>query len=192
MMKHRLAPRFGADSTFKSLGKTLPFPTHLIYKLSKWHRINLLNNAGDKETIRSIYPSSDRPDDVKRLLDLIKNNYGFELFQAIDAAKKHLSGDERATVTFRPLDLREEITIKEFESIIGETARAIEKSIHDTLKAASVKPSDIKRVLLTGGTSQVPLLSRSVANIFGAKKILRPDFFSSVASGLGYAAARLK
>lgn len=192
MMKHQLAPRFGAGSTFKSLSKTLPFPTHLIYKLSKWHRINLLNNASDKETIQSIYPSSDRPDDVKRLLDLIKHHYGFELFQAIDAAKKHLSGSERATVTFRPLDLREEITIKEFESIIGETARAIEKSIYDTLHAASVKPSAIKRVLLTGGTSQVPLLSRSVTKIFGAEKILRPEFFSSVASGLGYAAARLK
>lgn len=192
IMRHKLAPRFGAGSTYHSLGKTLPFPTHLIYKLSKWHRINLLNNASDKETIQSIYPSSDRPEDVRRLLNLIDHHYGFELFQAINEAKKNLSDSKRATVKFRPLDLSEEIRIGEFEAMIGDAAREIECSIHDTLKAASVKPSDIKRVLLTGGTSQVPLLSRTVTNIFGEEKILRPDFFSSVATGLGYAASRLK
>ncbi|MCY7348222.1 MAG: Hsp70 family protein [Pyrinomonadaceae bacterium] len=192
IMKHRLAPRFGAGSTFKSLGKTLPFPSHIIYKLSKWHRINLLNNRGDKETLQSIRPSSDRPEDVERLLNLINHHYGFELFRAIDVAKRHLSDDDEAIVKFSPLDLREAIEIKEFEEMIGAVAEKIEASILDTLTAASVKPNDIERVLLTGGTSQVPVINRSVIKIFGADKILRPDYFSSVATGLGYAASRLK
>lgn len=192
IMKYKLAPRFGAGSTFVSLGKTLPFPAHLIYKLSKWHRINLLNNRRDKETLQTIYPSSDRPEDVKRLLNLIDHHYGFELFRAIDTAKKDLSENDSAIVNFRPLDLREEITIGEFETAIGAIAGNIEKSIFDTLSAASVAPKDIKKVLLTGGTSQVPLLNRSIIKIFGEKKILRPDFFSSVATGLGYAASRIE
>ena len=57
MMKHRLAPRFGAGSTFISLGKTLPFPAHLIYKLSKWHRINLLNNRSQGPKSKDLKPS---------------------------------------------------------------------------------------------------------------------------------------
>ncbi len=191
MMKHKLAPRFGDGSTFVSLGKTLPFPAHIIYKLSKWHRINLLNNQRDKETLLSILPSSDRPEDVERVLTLINNYYGFELFQAIDSAKKHLSENVQAEVKFKPLDLREKIKLKEFEKMIAPTVRNIEDSITDCLKAASVKPSDIKRVIFTGGTSQVPLINQSVINIFGAEKILRPDYFSSVATGLGYAASRL-
>jgi hypothetical chaperone protein len=192
IMKNKLAPRFGAGSTFVSLGKTLPFPAHLIYKLSKWHRINLLNNRRDKETLQTIYPSSNRPEDVSRLLNLIDHHYGFELFQAIDSAKKVLSNDDAATIKFRPLDLQEEITIGEFETAIASIAENIEKSILSTLSAASVTPKNIKKVLLTGGTSQVPLLSRSIIKIFGEKKILRPDFFSSVATGLGYAASRIK
>jgi hypothetical chaperone protein len=192
IMKHKLAPRFGAGSTFKSLDKTLPFPAHLIYKLSKWHRINLLNNRRDKETLLTIYPSSDRPEDVSRLLNLIDHHYGFELFQAIDTAKKDLSNNDAATISFRPLDLREEITVGEFEAAIASIANNIEKSIFDTLAAASVKPKNIKKVLLTGGSSQVPLLNRSIIKIFGEKKVLRPDFFSSVATGLGYAASRIK
>ncbi len=191
IMKHNLASLFGADSTFISLGKTLPFPAHLIYKLSKWHRINLLNNRRDKETLQDILPSSNRPEDVERLLNLIKNHYGFELFRAIDAAKKDLSDSERAAIKFRPLDLDEAIGIAEFEATIAEVAANIERSIVETLAAASVKPRNIKRVLLTGGTSQVPLLNRTVIKIFGEKKILRPDYFSSVAAGLGFAASRL-
>jgi hypothetical chaperone protein len=191
IMKHKLSSRFGARSTFKSLGKIMPFPSHIIHKLSKWHRINLLNNRGDRETINSIYPSSDRPEDIKRLLDLIDNHYGFELFRAIDTAKKHLSNSNQATIKFKPLDLSEQITVAEFEEMISSTAQKIEKSIFDSLAGASVKARDIKRVILTGGTSQVPLLNRSVVKIFGEGKILRPDYFSSVATGLGYVASRL-
>jgi hypothetical chaperone protein len=191
IMQHKLSSKFGAGSTFKSLGKILPFPAHIVHKLSKWHRINLLNNRDDRETIHSIYPFSDRQEDIKRLLNLIDHHYGFELFRAIDTAKKHLSESERVTIKFRPLDLSEQITITEFEKMILSTTQKIEKSIFDSLAAASVKAKDIKRVVLTGGTSQVPLLNRSVVKIFGEEKILRPDYFSSVATGLGYVASRL-
>lgn len=191
IMKHKLSSRFGAGSTFKSLGKTLPFPPHIIHKLSKWHRINLLNNRDDRETIHSIYPLSDRPKDVKRLLNLIDHHYGFELFRAIDTAKKHLSNSNRAMIKFSPLELSEQITVMEFEEMIMPTTQKIEKSIFDALTEAAVKTEDIKRVILTGGTSQVPLLNRSVGKIFGEEKILRPDYFSSVATGLGYVASRV-
>jgi hypothetical chaperone protein len=175
-----------------SLGKEMPFPVHLIDKLSRWHRINLLRNSRDIGDISSIYRSSDRPEDVNRLMNLIKNHYGFELFQAIDTAKKHLSVDDRAIVTFRPLDLFEEITITEFENLIAPVAAKIEEAIYESLTAASVKPEQIKRVLLTGGTSQIPMLNQLVIKIFGEGKIIRPDFFSSVATGLGYVASRFR
>lgn len=191
IMKHKLAPKFGAGSTFASLGKTLPFPAHIINKLSKWHRINLLNNRGDREIINTIYPYSNRPEDVERLLNLINHHYGFQLFRRIDAAKKHLSENNRSAVVFSPLDLNEKITIDEFEDMIASTAQKIENSVFDCLSAASVKPKDIKRVILTGGTSQVPLLNNKMVGIFGEEKIIRPDYFSSVATGLGYVAARL-
>lgn len=191
IMNNTLATKFGAGSIYQSLGKELPFPAHIIEKLSKWHRINLLNDYRDQSIIFSIYASSNRPEDVERLLNLTKHHYGFELFQAIDAAKKQLSEAEQALIKFSPLSLSESITIKEFEEMIGTVLKRIEDSIYDTLAAAAVKPTDIKRVLLTGGTSQVPIINRLVVNIFGEEKVLRPDYFSAVATGLGYAASRL-
>ncbi len=190
IVQNKLAARFGAGSTFKSLGKTLPFPAHIIHKLSKWHRINLLNNRDDRETIHSILPFSNRPEDVKRLLGLLDHHYGYELFQAIDTAKKRLSEKDSVAIKFSPLELSEPVSVREFEAMIAETVGRIEHSIGDVLAKAGAKPADIKRVILTGGTSQVPMLNRSVIKIFGAEKVLRPDYFSSVATGLGYVASR--
>ncbi|HLM60231.1 MAG TPA: Hsp70 family protein, partial [Pyrinomonadaceae bacterium] len=87
-------------------------------------------------------------------------------------------------------DLSEEITLSEFEEMIVSTAQKIERSIEDCLAAAAVTPRQISRVILTGGTSQTPLLNRTVIKIFGEEKILRPDYFSSVATGLGHVASR--
>jgi len=192
IMRQKLAPKFGAGSTFMSLGKTMPFPVHLIEKISRWHRINLLKNSRDIGDILQISRSSDRPEDVNRLLSLIRHHYGFELFQAIDTAKKHLSDTDAAFVKFKPLELNEQITLEEFEILIEPVAANIEEAIFESLKAASVRAENIKRVLLTGGTSQIPMLNRMAIRIFGADKIIRPDYFSSVATGLGYVASRFR
>ena len=170
----------------------MPFPVHIIHKLSEWHRINLLKSSGDVSIINQILPFSDRPDDVARLLHLIKNHYGFELFRAIDNAKRTLSEQELAIVRFRQLDLTEEISVAEFENMIGDIVSEIEKTIAESLKTASVTSARIDRVLLTGGTSQVPLINDIVVKIFGEEKISRPGFFSSVATGLGHMASLLK
>jgi hypothetical chaperone protein len=192
IMQQKLAPKFGAGSTFTSLGKVLPFPIHIINRLAKWHRINLLRNIDDLSTISSIYRTTNHPEDLERLQTLIKNYYGFELFGAIDSAKQRLSESNTTEIKFRRLDLFEEISIVEFENIIGKTVKKIEQSIFDCLSSASIKPERINRVLLTGGSSQVPLLNQTVVNIFGEEKILRPGFFSSVATGLGHVASLFK
>lgn len=190
IMRNILAPRFGAGSTFISLGKELPFPIHLIEKISKWHRINLLRNSRYLSDIIEIKRTSNRPEDVSRLSDLIQNHYGFELFQAIDNAKKDLSDSQKSFIKFKPLGLDEKIKISEFEKLIAPVALKIEEAIYESLRTASVQPEQINRVLLTGGTSQIPMLNRMVEKIFGAEKIVRPDFFSSVATGLGLVASK--
>jgi hypothetical chaperone protein len=190
IMKSLLAPRFGAGSTYTSLGKVLPFPVHIIQRLSRWHRINLLRAEGVIATLAEIKRTSDRPDDVERVYKLVKQHLGFELFRAIDTAKRELSDRESTEIYFRPLDLDEPLEIRVFESIIEPVVLAIESSIMECLAAASVGPERIDRVVLTGGTSQVPILDRLVRRIFGDDKVHRPDFFASVATGLGYVAAR--
>lgn len=190
IMKTVLAPRFGAGSTYTSMGKVLPFPVHIIQRLSRWHRINLLRGEGVISSLTEILRTSDRPEDVDRVYRLVKDHLGFELFRAIDAAKRELSEKDSTEICFRPLNLDEPLTVDEFEETIVPVVDAIEGSIAECLARASVSAADIDRVILTGGTSQVPVLDRLVRRVFGEEKLHRPDFFASVATGLGYVAAR--
>jgi molecular chaperone DnaK (HSP70) len=59
----------------------------------------------------------------------------------------------------------------------------------ETCRAASISPDRIDKVLLTGGTAQIPYIQAFIEKIFAPEKIMRPGFFSSVASGLGHIAA---
>lgn len=191
IMRGRLAPRFGLGSTFRSLGKELPFPVHMIEKISKWHRVGLLRNPRDIQDLIEIKRTSDRVDDVNRIFELVRNNYGFELFQAIDHAKRGLSDHDQARVRFRPLELDETVLRVEFEELIVPVVRQIADAITQCLGDAGVTADRIDRVILTGGSSQIPMLEDLVRLMFGEEKIERPDYFASVATGLGLTARRL-
>jgi hypothetical chaperone protein len=181
----KLGPRFGAGSTYTSLGRELPFPVHIIQKLSHWSRVNLIRAAGDLKAIAGILPYSDRPADVERLLHLVREHLGYQTYQAVEAAKAELSAGERTEIRYGRLGLREPISRAEFEGLCGEIFESIRDSIEETCRSASVSPDRIDKVLLTGGTSQIPFIQRTIERIFAPERIVRPGFFSSVASGLG-------
>lgn len=191
IMRGKLAQRFGLGSTFRSLGKELPFPVHMIEKISKWHRVGLLRNPRDIQDLIEIKRTSDRPDDVNRIFELVRHNYGFELFQAIDGAKRVLSDHDEARIRFRPLELDEMLLRVEFEELIVPVVRRVADAITECLNDAGVTAENIDRVILTGGSSQIPMFEDLVRLIFGEEKIERPDYFASVATGLGLAARRL-
>ncbi len=192
IMREKLAPHFGEGSLYRSLGKDLPFPAHIIHKLGRWHRINQLNDNRDRGIIAAIQPTSDRLDDIDRLRRLITEHLGFGLFQAIDAAKRQLSESGGAQIVFPELGLREPVSSTEFSDLILPVTHRIRDSILGALRLASLSAGEIDAVLLTGGSFQVPAVSRLVSDIFGEAKITRPDFFGLIATGLGHAASHFQ
>lgn len=192
ILKGKLANKFGAGSTFVSLGKTLPFPAHIISKLSRWHLISKIRNPNDLQSIAQIRVSSNEPENLARLQTLVNENLGFELYKSIERAKLDLSDEPLSEVRFSKLDLDEPISRNEFEQGGSAVFDYIQRAIVETLELASVKPADIGHVLLTGGTAQIPVVQNMVEDMFGSGKVLRPGYQSSVASGLAHMAAAVK
>lgn len=190
IVKSKLAMRFGANSTFVSMGKTLPFPVHIINKLSRWPLISRIKNPDDLQSIANILVSSSDPESLERLQFLVRESLGYELYKAIEKAKFELSTSVMSQVRFSRLDLDEDISRKEFEAAGSHVFEDIRSSLDETLALASVKARDIGHVLLTGGTSQIPVVQKMVEEIFGIAKVLRPGYHSSVASGLAHAASK--
>ena len=190
ILKEKLANKFGSNSIFVSLGKVLPFPVHIINKLSRWPLISRIKNPDDLQSIANILVSSSDPESLARLQILVRENLGYELYKAIEQAKFDLSALDNSHIRFSKLDLDERISRKEFEYSGSAVFESIKRSVVETMALASVNASDIGHVLLTGGTSQIPIVQNMVKDIFGCQKILLPGYHSSVASGLAHVASK--
>jgi hypothetical chaperone protein len=61
----------------------------------------------------------------------------------------------------------------------------VRKAIDSALAEARVAPSDVERVLLTGGSAYIPAFRADLTGLFGAERLEQRDAFTAVVHGLG-------
>lgn len=189
IMWDKVAHYFGRYARYKTLGKDewVSMPRSIIHTLCQWHRIPLLRVRRTREHIRLIKSTTDDRRAVEHLENIIDDNYGFFLFQAIEQAKCELSDREQALIRFteRDLCISEEIGKAEFETINGENFQQIADCIDEVVARSGLLPVQIDTVFLTGGTSRIPRIQALFAVRFGRDKLENRDAFTSVVHGLG-------
>ncbi|MGZ6090684.1 MAG: Hsp70 family protein [Polyangiales bacterium] len=105
------------------------------------------------------------------------------LRDAAEKAKRELSVESEHVVELAELTrnpkrhLRVELTVAQFDLL---TKPLVERTLaiaHEVMKAARISPKDIDDVLLVGGTTRVPAVQRSVAQLFQRRpsKRINPD-----------------
>ncbi|QDE66295.1 MULTISPECIES: Hsp70 family protein [Myxococcus] len=195
IMRHKLLPRFGAGSTYQVRGfsdKRLPIPQHIMAKLLTWHEMSFIREKSTQELLETMLNTSDRKAEIQALYDLVMDNLGYRLFRAIEAAKVRLSQEDTATVDFEEarITLHEPITREEFDTFSQPLLNELDQCTAGLLeKHAEAK--DIDAVFLTGGSSQIPAVRQLYVRRFGEGRVRTADAFTSVAEGLGRAAAHL-
>lgn len=188
LMWTKVAKYFGKDVIFKSItGQLLEMPTTITFKLRNWHLIPQLRERSIREHIRQIKHSANDRQAIENLENLIEDNYGFMLFQAIERAKIELSSYSNSKIVFRErsLEVGEKVNRVEFEEIISEDVEKICLCIDSVLKDAGVSEKDIDRIFITGGSSYIPCVKSLFIEKFGKGKMQQKDAFTSVAYGLG-------
>lgn len=189
IMWDKVAHHFGRYARYRTMGKDdwVSVPKSIVHTLCQWHRIPLLRTRTIREHIRVIKGTTDNRPAIQHLENIINDNYGFFLFQAIEKAKCELSGREQAVIRFTEHDLQisEEIAKDEFESLNGENFQQIAACIDEVVGSAGLSPAQIDTVFLTGGTSRIPRIQSLFAERFGREKLEQRDAFTSVVHGLG-------
>lgn len=182
---HKLGKYFGTEITFGE--REISLPGHIITALRSWYGIPNLNNPNDIGFLTGDvrYKNSDI-DAIDRLLHLIQKNLGFEIYEAIEIAKKKLTNNSSSRIIFKdgPIDINVEITREEFEKIIEPRVEEVKKCIERTLAKAGLESNDIDVVVRTGGSSLIPVFENMLNDIFGNEKVTEFDPFTSVAAGL--------
>lgn len=95
-------------------------------------------------------------------------------------------GDAITQVNGKPINLSLTITRTQFETLITPLVEKSLDIVHRALEGAGIRPGDLDRVLLVGGSTRVPLIRHKLREVFGDKIQIDVDPMQCV--GLGAAA----
>ncbi|MGV9009980.1 Hsp70 family protein [Brevundimonas sp.] len=181
-----VSPELGKGSAYHTLGKTLPIPQRYYAAFARWDQLALLGASRDMRDIRALARTATEPEKLQRLIEILDDNHGYALYQAVSALKIALSDQQEARFCFTAGSIRIEkpITRSTFEAWIAPELQAIETAVDDAMTRSGLGSDQIDRVFLTGGTSFVPAVRRIFQARFGQDRIETGGEFESIASGL--------
>ncbi|WP_420628444.1 Hsp70 family protein [Candidatus Leptofilum sp.] len=194
LVRAKLPRHFGEGSYFGPRHKALTIPSWIYDSFSSWQTILELQTAENKRMLRDIAQTAQRRYQIEALESLVSSNYGLQMFDIVEQAKRTLSEKRGSTITLEGpgFKVQEFVTRSEFETIIRAEIQAIDAHIEETMAASGLKPAQIDAVIRTGGSSQVPAFDEMLQRKFGSEKVRRVDTFSSVTAGLGIFAQGLE
>jgi hypothetical chaperone protein len=183
----RLLHHFGDGATLGP--RRLPLPAALLEHLGEWQSIVDLTQPRYLAIIDEAIRTGDRPRELRQLQALVSENYGLTLYSAVEQAKVQLSSTSATEVCIEVpgIAIRERITRRDFERLIGPDVRTVAECVDRALQTAGIAPDDIDVVLRTGGSSRVPALVRVLEQRFGPSRLREMDVFTGVAAGLSIA-----
>jgi hypothetical chaperone protein len=186
LVRHLVAPLLGRGSQWRLLGKTGTLPNWPFAKLEHWHHLSFLKSNENMEALRAMRARAVEPDKIDLFIMLVTEDLGFQLHRAVQHAKYELSVKREATFSFcvPGVHVSQTLTRTHFEEWISEELHAIASCVDHMLEGSGVKPSEVDRVFLTGGSSFVPAVRSIFESRFGRERIVGGSEFTSVAKGL--------
>ncbi len=172
-------------------GKRL-LPAAPYYDLATWHRINRLYNARTIAELRSTVREARLPDLAAMMLALVEDRQGHRLAGRVEEVKIALSAAQASEFRFvtRDVALTASITAADLDAAIEGATAAIARAIGAALAAAGVPATAIETLILTGGSTRVPAVARTLRGLFPNARAIATDAFGRVGLGLAIDAGR--
>jgi hypothetical chaperone protein len=193
IVRAKIPHLFGEGSHYRSLDKKLPLPGWIYDAFNDWRTLLTLQQPEQIDALRTIAPAAEKRRAIEALINLVTSNYSLKLFEVVEGVKRRLSERDEAVIRLQGdgFFIREPITRREFEQLIRPEYNIIERHLDETVLASGLRADQIDVVIRTGGSSQIPLFQRLLAQKFGAEKVQAIDTFGSVTAGLGVIAHRI-
>lgn len=194
LMHHRVAHSFGANTPIDQNfdGRPVLFPEKLAIHLDQWQTIPLLSRPEPLAVIRRAQRHSPEGHKFYALEALVTQNHGFALFEQIEQAKRRLSSVEQTRLELHvdQIDLALEITRRDFHLAVADALSAAREGVREILTMAGITAGEVEVVVLTGGSSVIPVFQKMLLYECPSARLLETDAFSSVTSGLAIHAYR--
>ena len=167
-------------------------PRHYYLDLATWHRINALYTARTASDLKALRLLADDPQKIDRMLRVVDGRHGHALAMRVEAAKVALSDADTTRLPLSDLTGGPNPIVRRegFEQAVDAPIARIRALLERVLDAAGLTPNHIGTAFLTGGSSQLPILRATVANLLPDATIATGDMLGSVGTGLALEAQR--
>ena len=186
IVDHLVMPLLGKGGAYRSFDKILDIPGGYFTDFADWSRLALMRNRRTLAELEKLRRSAIDPEAIGRMIAVIEEELGYQLYDAVGQLKRALSAADAAPFRFAGagLSIEAEVTRAAFEAWIAPDIVRIDAAVDRALVAAGTNATAIDRVFLTGGTSLTPRIRRLFAERFGEERIASGDELTSIAHGL--------
>ncbi len=189
-------PELGLGTQYHDLfdkKKLLPIPTSVYFQLSDWALVNFAQTSKAIAETLDLKKRALDPMRLDYLLKLQQNHYGHALLGIVEDTKISLTEKEQYAALLKIIDpdLSCMVTRQNFEEAIEQDVSRIFKSIDECLLRAGITPEQIDLIILTGGSTELPIINRIVRKTFPHADISQSNKLDSVGLGLAYRAANI-
>jgi hypothetical chaperone protein len=146
----------------------------------------MMRASRDMREIRKLLRDAVEPEKIARLIEVLDENYGYQLYRSVSALKEALSAGEAAEFRFEAGTIRivREVSRRAFEGWIAPELGLIDGAVDAALADAGLEAGQIDRVFLTGGSSLVPAVRALFHKRFDPGRIETGAELESIAAGL--------
>lgn len=185
-------PQFGLGTEYRSGDKNIKIPLSPYISLSTWSSVNEVYNYKTLNMVRGYTVWGHEPEKTKRLYEIIENRLGHKNLDYVENAKMALSSQQDYEIV---LDFLADAPLVKtnrsiFEDSIKSDMSKIEMSVQECIAQAGIKNTDIELVILTGGSTEIPYISRVMKSYFPNAELSSANKMASVGLGLAYDAMR--
>ena len=173
--------------------KLLDMPTSVYQDLSDWPRVHFAQTQKALNETQQIRRTSLAADKLDRLIHLQKNKLGHAYLQQAEQAKIALSECDAVDMKMAGLgySFHVPVNVNELHTAIDDQIDKIRRTMLQCLSDAGVTAQEIELVVLTGGSSELPVVNDMVRKAFPAADLSVNDKFCSVGLGLAYTAPQV-
>ncbi|MEM7651611.1 MAG: Hsp70 family protein [Pseudomonadota bacterium] len=188
-------PALGLGSEMKaSTSDTiLPVPRAYFTDLATWQKIHFCYTPTLKREVREVLRYALQPEKIERLATVLEDELGHGLANAVEKTKINLNAHDTARLEFPELPSLPNLTISQeaMSAYLQQELSSISRTAAEALSIAGVNPEAVDHIVMTGGSTLLPDVRRSITDVVPNGKIVEADPFTAVAHGLTKAAQKL-
>ncbi len=186
-----IMPLFGLGAELSL--NNLDAPRWIYSHLSTWSKINTLHNPKTRQDIDWTIRNGGEDIRFKRLGKVVGLSLGHHVASSVEDAKIALSTNDHTLIdlSYIEKELSRRLSARSLADHLAEPIARIDDAIEACLRQGGLTAANVDAVILTGGSTEMPVVQNSIRSLFPHADIRSCDTFGAVGIGLAMEAGSL-